>query len=123
MDYVRAHSRRGSGEQPFPLAGLELAGPFADRDADFGCGFNLGTAKDDADALAGSASTVQPNDDVVDDAHISGGVLVGMAQRIAIVLGGIQSHRNRNPVLYHGLGAAIPSIPAPVRGAGRRWFR
>jgi hypothetical protein len=56
--------------------------------------------KNDADAVPGSASTVQPNHDAVDDAHFPGSVFAGLAQRIAPVLGGVQRHWNRNSILH-----------------------
>ena len=119
VDYLRADSRGGSGEQPIPVDGLEPSRPVAHRDAGAGGGNHVGAAKDDADAVAGPASAIQPDNDAVDDAHIPGGVFAGMAQRLAAVLGGFQPHRHRNSVLYYRLGAVVPPVPATRRAGGR----
>ena len=117
--YLRADSRGDSREQRVSVDGLEPSGPVAGGDAGAGGGDHVGAAENDADALAGPASAVKPNDDAVDDAHIPGGVLAGMAQRIAAVLGSFQPDRHRHPVFHYRLGAAVPPVPASRRaGSG-----
>jgi len=86
--------------------------------ADPGGGHHLGAAEDDADAFPGSASAIEPNDDVVDDAHLPWSILPGLAQRTAPLLGGFQPHRHHDPVFHHRLGAIVPAVP--TARAGRR---
>lgn len=118
VDYLRAYSRRGSGQQPVPVAGFEPARPFAHRDAGSGGRNHLGAAEDDANAVAGPASAVKSNDDVMDDADFSGRLFPGLAQRVAALLGGLQPHRHRHPVFYYRLGPAVPPVPAKQRRRG-----
>ena len=119
LDYLRTHSCGGAGQQHLPVAGLEPTRPVAHRHAHPGGGVHLGAAKDDADAVSGSASAIQPNHDAVDDAHIPGGILAGMAQRIAALLGGFQHLGYQHSVLHHRMGAALPTVPEARWGTGR----
>ena len=115
VDHLCADTRRCAGEQRVPVDGPEPAGSVSHRDAGSGGGHHVGAAENDADAVAGPASTVQPNDDVVDDADLPGRVFAGLAQRLAPVLGCLQPHRNWHPVLHYRLGASIPTVPEARR--------
>ena len=120
VDYLCANPFGGAGQQHLPLARSQPAGPVAHRHADPGGRYHLGAAENDADAVSGPASTVQPNDDVVDDAHFPGSILPGLAQRTSPLLGGFQPHRHRDPVFHHRLGALVPAVPTTRSGCGRR---
>ncbi len=120
VDYFCADPFGGAGQQHLPLARSQPAGPVAHRHANPGGRYHLGAAENDADAVSGPASTVQPNDDVVDDAHFPGSILPGLAQRTSPLLGGFQPHRHRDPVFHHRLGALVPAVPTTRSGCGRR---
>ncbi len=116
MDHLRTHPCCCTGQQRLLVAGLEPARSVPHRYAHPGGSHHLGAAENDPDAVTRSPSAVQSNDDAVDDAHFPGGILPGLAQWIAPLLGGLQSHRHRYPVLYHRLGAVVPAVPASWRG-------
>ena len=90
---------------------LSRPGPVAHRDAGAGGGDHLGTAKDDADAIAGPSPAVQSNHDAMDDADIPGSVFAGVAQWPAAVLDSVQPHWHWHSVLHHRMGAAVPTVP------------
>ena len=116
VDHVRSDPFGDTGQQRVPVDGPEPTGPVAHRDAGAGGRDDLGTTENDADAVAGSATAVKSNDDVVDDADLPGSVLPGLAERVAAVLGRVQPHRDRHTVFHYRLGAAIPIVPATRRG-------
>ena len=119
LDHLRPDPFGGAGQQHLPLARPQSAGPVAHSYAHFGRCDHLGAAENDADAVSGPASAVQPNDDVVDDAHFPWSILPGLAQRTAPLLGGFQPHRHHDPVFHHRLGAVVPAVPTTGAGRGR----
>ena len=116
MDNVCADPFNDTREQRIPLDGFEPARPIARGDAGPRSCDHVGPTENDADAVAGPASTIKPDHDVVDDADLPGSVLPGLAQRLAIVLDSFQYHWNRHTVFHYRLGAPIPAVPKARRG-------
>jgi len=111
MDNLLADLRSSASQQQLLWHESGRTRPHYLRIASSGGRFYLGPAKNDHDALHRRKAAVQSEHDVVDDAHIPGGILPELAKRVASILGNLQLNWNFNSIFYYRMGAALPIVP------------
>ena len=106
-----SHLRRRSIEFRLFVAGFGRIRSHQHRNTGFGVCFHLGPAKDDYDALNGSSTAGESNNDAVDDAVANSLLFFYLPKRPGPLLDNFEYHRYCHTIFHNRVATSVPVVP------------